>query len=364
MTDNYTDGAIVDDVLDAVGWPAALRTIDYTLGTSYPKWWEEIAARQIINDLELISLGFFYVSHQGYAVWEGRSYRAENKRVSSATFTNDMVDLTYELDDTEVYNKIVIKAEYQQTTSYSEPTSETGIASSSVNVMWLHPGYSRYLTFRTVDGERALSWHDLTVTATQGYSACYSTKVISQSANMCKVKCTNICDSMLHSHRIDGKMSYSYQGYTYSESVETIETEHIAEDATSQAKYGIRTKSISLPFRLDAQELADSLANFYLNYYKEPVPRIQMKLIGTTDFLLTQILTRHISDRITVVNTRLGLSADFFINKVAHEVGEGGIHQATWDLIKVSDVTGESHQTVWVLGSSKLGIDTVLDVGD
>lgn len=77
----------------------------------------------------------------------------------------------------------------------------------------------------------------------------------------------------------------------------------------------------------------------------------------------TQTLTREIGDRVTVVSTHLGVSQDYFIDKIIVEYvsGEGGWIQLVeyW----VSRAEGQAEGLYWILGVegfSELGETTRL----
>lgn len=367
MAEAYKDGDIVNQVLDQIGWPTNKRDIDITLGTEYPKWWQNKSPLQIIHDLELISLGFFYVDHRGYAIWEGRNTRSKDHATSEATFDDTMVDLIYELEDRDIYNEIIILAEAKETSTIADPVIKTATAGGWIRTTWgLIPSAERTI-FTVTSKEPALSWSNPHVIARKGdidYSHQFSISIYgTPTSSKCKVKMIHDASYPTLYFKAEFLVDYTYQDWEYSEDVETVTTEHTAEDIASQIKYKKRTKRIDLPFRMDAQYLADALANFYLSYYKEPIAKTSIILIGKTDELLTQILARHVSDRITVVHTGLGLSADFYINKVSHKWSKGLPHRVTWELQKIEDVVGEEHQGVWILETSKLGISTILDIG-
>jgi hypothetical protein len=74
-----------------------------------------------------------------------------------------------------------------------------------------------------------------------------------------------------------------------------------------------------------------------------------MTLVNQNASTLTQILSREISDRITVVNTLLGISADYFIDYMEHDISMSGLlHTVTY---RLSDCTNEDF---WCLDFSAL----------
>ncbi len=357
---NYSDGEIIDMVLDTVGWPAALRDIDYTLGTTYPKWWEDANALQIIHDLELISLGFFFVNRSGYAIWEGRNTRQAEHGTSSATLTNTMIDLDYDLNDRDIYNEIEISAEYQTSTAYATQTPDTDTATATLTRSVFEASPTAYHTIlRTAEGITALSWSNPTTTNNH-----FSVAISSTGSNWCKVAFQYTATPFSpHTETITINVDYTHGSWVYASTVETHTIKVTAEDTTSQTAYGKRTKVIDLPFKLDAQQLAQSLADYYLNYYKQPTPTIKVTLINKSEAILTQQLERTISDMVRIVNTEMGMDTYWYINKERHEIDKDFTHKTVWELTRVSDIDNVQHRTVWILGTSALGTNTTLDVG-
>jgi hypothetical protein len=128
--------------------------------------------------------------------------------------------------------------------------------------------------------------------------------------------------------------SYQYKKYEKSYSNPTTNTETLSireTDATSIALYGRRVMNLTWPMG-QSEEETRSLVLSYLARYKDPVPRIKMTVQGKTDALIVQIFTRKISDLITVVNTELGLNADFYINTLDVYHDPFGLLTADWTL--------------------------------
>lgn len=136
-------------------------------------------------------------------------------------------------------------------------------------------------------------------------------------------------------------------------------TWYSAEDAVSQGKYGIRTYPNPAQF-LPSASTAQVWCNTMLAKYKDPHPILSFSVLGNIDDNhMTQVLTRNISDRITIVangESGLGINADFFIEAEHHKVEKGGIHTVTWEcspcpiayFIPTGIITAESFGTTVV----------------
>ena len=138
-----------------------------------------------------------------------------------------------------------------------------------------------------------------------------------------------------------------------------------ASDPTSMAPppvgYGPRT--LSKDTILFDWNDAEAAAAWYVYRYKDPQLRFDSLVLKGSNYQLggvsmwTQIFTRQLSDRITVVHRPPGGGApivqDCYIEGIAHEFS-GFSWQTTWQLSPAPIVQG------WVLGASKLGQSTVL----
>jgi hypothetical protein len=124
-----------------------------------------------------------------------------------------------------------------------------------------------------------------------------------------------------------------------------------SEDTTSQNDYQKRTLSFDSKYM--SADQAQDLTDYAIGKYKEPRGELTMTIQNQDSTTLTQILTREISDRITVVNTALGISADYFIDYMSHGIN-GVSHIVTY---RLADCINEDF---WNLGFSKLGTQTKL----
>jgi hypothetical protein len=130
-----------------------------------------------------------------------------------------------------------------------------------------------------------------------------------------------------------------------------------SQDATSIARYGQRSHQLPAKWLPNSNEARD-YAGYVVDRYKEDHPVLQVTLDGTRDdTMLADVLTREISDRVTVVadnlKTNLGIDEDFFVESVGYKIDRRRV--LTVDLA-VSAVSGDSG--FWILGTSELGVDT------
>lgn len=360
----WTEFEIVNALLDRAGWPASKRQIDDSNPQTYYFWCDNQSALQGIRNLETISCGFFYIDHRGYAVWESRYYRSLYRTSSVATFFDDMISgLTYELSDREIFNVIQVRIRPLQVAGDDGSSEDKQVKMEWSPGKWIYYNDVQKFTFYTDSGEEAASWGIPGAVIKRNNVDVTSQMIIwksKETRTTCTVSISNtVYEGLPHVHIYELWVNYTPLEPTEPEGTPPAggwaegQSLFEVEDVKSIQEYGRRVKTIYLPFPMEYEE-AEDLANYCLSYYKQPVPDVKMKIINKNDALLTQILERHISDRIIVVNAELSLVADFYINKVKHTLSQGGLyHEAIFTLEKI-----ENTRLTWVLGTSQLGINT------
>jgi hypothetical protein len=121
-----------------------------------------------------------------------------------------------------------------------------------------------------------------------------------------------------------------------------------AEDTTSIGSY--RRQSFTYPFVMDDIDVAQSMANYLVDLWANPVGRIQSITLPAyqSDATLTQCLTRTIGDRITIAETQTGASGDYFIIGESFQlVGKNVV--TTWNLEPADS------QNYWLLNTTNFG---------
>jgi hypothetical protein len=79
------------------------------------------------------------------------------------------------------------------------------------------------------------------------------------------------------------------------------------------------------------------LCNLIVTAYRNPRPTVSLTLEGASATMLTHLLSREVSDRVTVVEAQTGLNAACFVERIARAVDVAGSrHRATLGLEKVS----------------------------
>lgn len=112
-----------------------------------------------------------------------------------------------------------------------------------------------------------------------------------------------------------------------------------ATDPDSIAKYGRRTYSLNTQLSLsqdDTQIILDQILEDNKN------PRVNNLIVTFQNLkpgtLKDSVITADISTRITLINTRLGLNTDYFINNIKHTIIDAGMsYTVQWRLERIYD---------------------------
>lgn len=356
-------GAIIGAILDAAGWSAGERSIDAGK-TTVTQWYVgKIDAFEALREIEETELGFIDESAAGYIVFEDRHHRLEGAHLTSqATFTDAAGEnigyssITQQDPVREIYNDIQVIVESFDTALISEvlwTLQETPTVSAGQAVIyWAEYPNSEH---DPATGAFVDTWDtpsvgtDITQTGVDNSDISVS---VSKFATAMKINITNN-----HATAIATLTLVQAKGTPVTKLSSTTINE---EDSTSQTTYGIKTYSLPAKW-LQSTNTAQDYSKFIISRYKDPVSLIEMSFYANknTD-LMTQALTRDLSDRITVIatgsKTQLGISNDFFIEAISHRISNAGRnHWVTFELSEASADGG-----YWVIGTSELGTGTKL----
>jgi len=305
--------------------------------------------------------------------------------MSVATFTDTMAEIVVELNDREIYNDIRSQIDITEQTEVQGDGTSAEYKTETV----YYPALSIVVdgesstdrTLYTKKGHTDVTWTKAWCSSSSPYSiygiseaectalggnyyspssrCSFTTNtnkilvtILSRTSTSITIRIINK-DSLRSSIMVAA--SYRYKTQEAIQGPIWVETETRtlmvrAIDAVSIAKYGRRVMNLTWPLG-QSQEQMQSLVNNYLAKYKEAVPQISMTIKGINDTLIEQILVRKISDMITVQNTELGMSADFFINSVKGIQDVEGILKATYELEQVRAMEAVS---IFTLDASQL----------
>lgn len=134
----------------------------------------------------------------------------------------------------------------------------------------------------------------------------------------------------------------------------------VAENAASIVTYGLRATDFAVPL-VTSSTAATALATWRMLRQYLPTLRPRVEIINSSSALLTQILARDISHRVTITDLTgiTGINADFFIEGIEHEITAGGqVHRCA---LQLSPTLGWAGWALGVDGFSNLGISTRLN---
>jgi hypothetical protein len=313
-------GFLINQILNLIGWTAP-RSID--VGANRPPFWwiEGQDAFGAVNDL-VLSEGppaIAYVAPDGTFVFRDRHHRIQDERsLTSQAFFNA--------------NEISCETPPVSGFSYTPPfTYEHGWRDIINHV-------TQDITVRTPAGEDEVVWSDEgTYTISSG-----ETLVLEAVANdpfimgirpdpdvdfgsISGVGTLSVMlgrssgqSTSINLTAVGGSVTFTYIQFRARpvSSGATIKVEEI--DSGSVSQHGRKTYPNDLPWVDRHNALAVAL--IILAHYAQRRPIVQMRLSSCDPEHFLQILTRTISDRITIRNGELGLFDDFFIESVAHSI--------------------------------------------
>jgi hypothetical protein len=338
---NQLTGTIHEYILDDAGWSSDMRLIDAGQDT-VPYWYgHDIKARFAQGEIDDSELGFSFVDGAGHFRFEDRWHRSNAEhQTSQGTFSNTMANITYSLNPRNVYNIVKVSTtpwELQAEAELWRLEETPSIAVGDTQVWW---GDSQYF----VD-----AW--VTPVATTDYTAnSLATGLGTDMTTDIAITTTKFAKTIKLSIINNGTVPafitlLKARGTWYDDQTKVTRK---AEDTTSQTAYQKRTFELDAKYTEDADH-AQEYATYFLGKFKEPRAELSMGIMNQDSATLTQILSREISDRITVVNTKLGINADYFIDYMEHDISMSGLlHTTTY---RISDTINEDF---WCLDYSAL----------
>jgi len=350
----YTDtltGTIHGYILTDAGWSTSMRTLDAGQLT-VPYWYgQDVRARFAQEEIDDNEQGFSYIDGAGYFRFEDRHHRSTaTHQTSQATFDNTMQNITYSMNPRNVYNSIKVTVTPWTIQSLTEvwrlqeiPSIEPG----ETKIWWGDASVSGVPVFVgawTPINSGATDYTANSLANGTGDDETGNTAVVE--TNFAKTDKIAIKNNALHTVYVTLlKVRATY----YDDQTKVTRK---AEDTTSQTAYQKRTLTLDGKYMTSA-ETAQSFCKYAISKYKDPRGEVGMSIMNKNATMLTQILSREISDRITIVNTELGLNKDFFIDYLEHDISMSGeLHTVSY---RLADAGNEDF---WCLGYSYLRYET------
>ncbi len=340
-------GTIHGYILDDAGWSSTMRTLD-TGQDTVPYWYgHDVKARFAQEEIDDSEQGFSYVDGSGYFNFEDRHHRSTaTHQTSQATFDNTMANIFYSLNPRNVYNIIkstVTPFELQSSATLWTLEEIPSIPAGESAIWWADASVNNTPVF--VDAWATLNDGDTDMTAnsqSDGGGTDMTSDIsvsLSKLAKTMKITLTNNGSVPAYLTLLQARGTY------YDDKAKVTRK---AEDTTSQTDYQKRTLDISGKYMSDAAQAQD-LVDYGIGKYKDPRAELSMTLMNQDSATLTQILSREISDRITVINDNLGINGDYFIDYMEHDISMSGkLHTATY---RLADTINEDF---WCLDFSAL----------
>ncbi len=326
---NTKTGLIHSYILDDVGWETGARLLDDGQDT-IPYWYgHDVRARFAQEEIDDSEQGFSYIDGAGNFRFEDRHHRSTAEhQTSQGTFTDTMNYITYSLNPRNVYNIIKVTVtpwSLKSITTLWTLQEEPIIAAGEALTWWGEASISGEPVFvdawTTPDATDYAAWTGSGGTGTDmsGSLTITTTKL----AKTIKLQITNGATVPVYLYLLRARGTY-YDDQT--------KVTRKREDSTSQTAYQKRTLELDGKYMTSA-DVAQDFCDYAIGKYKDPRAELSMAIMNQDAVTLTQILSRDISDRITVTNTKLGVSADYFIDYMEHDISMSGLlHTVTYRL--------------------------------
>lgn len=308
-------------IFDAVGWPAADRVFD-TGKTTLDWWWlnneDAFDAAVALYNTEGPGAAL-YEDGQGRIVFESRHYRLTTSRCTSsqATFRDTGAEplhsrpFSYNPGLQNIINECTI-------------TVKRRVAAGSVSVIW---SLGTTVTLAANESRSYVVTSDDPFTEAVSplvASTDYTVSAGSLSGNVTLNRTSGQNCVVTLTAGSSGATVTGLQVRAKTVTVSnTILVANTVSTSASQANYGLRTYNLSVRSEIPVNTAQD-FCNAVVGLYQSPRPIVAITVNNDGSARLTQILTREISDRITIVEAQTGLSADFYIESITHKITYAG----------------------------------------
>ena len=367
-------GVIWNKILDIAGWPTARRAIDEGIDI-----WPVIYTDKSVNSLDLLhrleqsEFGFRYIGPDGREHWEDRHYRLRDPRCTDPQWVctaRDYANIRPLNPLNSVKNIVILESQPRtkaNTATWIWTMAQKAATGDSPSI---EPGKTRsfWARFADANGQAVIagdvmapSWNsNPDLCSMQANSKADGTgsdlswvvsiaPLVSGSnlwASSCRIDISNTYNQAIYITQL------RVSGYVY---VSEGALEIIAEDADSVAKCGRREYRVNVPFYQRAGVLQD-IADHIIDVSAWPSPSYEVELcFQRSEDIANQIITRQISDCITLQCEDFGLNDDFYIERIRHEINLDE-WRTFWTLSRTDAMRG----SYWKLGTSRMGIDTIL----
>lgn len=335
-------GDAIRAILDAIGWTAG-RDID--LGATVLPWWwaENKNALDALKEL-LAAEGpssIAYIGPSGEFIFRDREHRLIRTASKSVQATFDSVsepaidtEITYDVGWRDILNYV--------TCDVNELIIDVGLSTVYEDKAIRQIAAGETVTIRAkgsvfIDAVTPASGTDYIVR-----SGSVSVALSRTSGESAEIRVTASTAA-----QVEGMKLRAYKLVT----LRTVKVE--SRDQESIAKYKQRSMNYSAPFIgiNDAQAILDKI----IATHKDRLPIVTIRLVNANDTRIVQMLDRDLSDRIHITMPEANVDADFYIERIEHEINAGK-HTTSFGCEKVlTDISGTFVLDVSLLDTGKIG---------
>jgi len=366
-----TEGDAINAILDAAGWPAGDRDIDDGVLTELGLHWVDgISALEAMRQVAATGLGQLFESRDGKVVYHNRRRRLIPPYNAAAyTFGDYPADGVLPFGEPQEHDALagVLNRFEAEVKAYTIAGADMQVWSSAA--VSEKVGVQELLTVVAQGSGRTglpgigeatvgvLDWRDPVV-------ADFSMKANSDGSGAA-VPFTIVATRKFFTRmEIDLRNTGQVAGYltsarAFAKPVRQDDSVFVpGGSAVSQTAYGARDYRLPAPFFDNQQDARDAIG-YVTEQYKDPHPRLTLPVNARrSDAVSTAVVNIDTPTRINVTAANaagIGIAAeDYFVEAESHVAGPK-LHQVRYELAPAASTV-----TYWVVGSSRLGVQTRL----
>jgi hypothetical protein len=342
-------GDAVTHVLDAIDWSATDRQVD-TGALTIGRWWpgSKRDALNLLREIEDAEAGFLREGKDGSLIFDDRNHRTALTTLAAyglSTYDPDLSNRAFQLDQLDalrnIYNRIRVRVYLTSLTNTVTLWTLTGDAPAVPAKVGAVKGsitlWAQFPNAASTIGQVAVSLWD-TITKTANSEAGGGGDDETPNVTITPTKFDTSCKLLIE----NDATHIVYITSLIIDGVAVVENDAVtveAEDPTSIAAYGERIYEYDGKLITSIAD-AQTLANLLLAYFKDPRPRVRQSIhANTSAWTLGEALTRDISDKAefyaSAADTTLGISGNFFIERIEHTLDRDRNHIFTVELSEV-----------------------------
>lgn len=350
MYTSITTGAAIGKVLDAMGWPAGKRRID--TGVTTMTRWRATGGKGFAHIREIVltegppSIAYIDLT-TGEFVFEDRHYRWLTSRCTSsqATFRDTGTEPCYSRSDPKAPADNIVNDVTVLVRAWTPTAGQALIVGGPTLPLTLAAGQSA--SFPVGTNADAFDSAVASVTTTSGSQTNAFDRTSGKTANLTVTADASGCVIS----------AVGVTATTYAISTTPVSNTVTTAVQASRDKYGTKTLPDDLkPLWLPASD-ALPYCDYVVSRYMERVRQNTIVLNNADGTRALQGLTRKVSDRITINDSRTGSSDDYFVEQREVQLQPGNNLEA---YLGVEKAAAQSYWRLGIAGYSELGMTTRL----